>query len=207
MTSPPWPIEPAKTALINIDLQNVFVEGYKVSAPNGPEIVASMNRLSDACRAAGIFVVHTRAVQRPDGLTDGPISDLLAEFRVHANYSMVDGDPATELHADLVVDEGDLVLDKPRYSAFTHTDLDLILRGKGISTLLIAGIATNVCVDSTVREAAMKNYRVLVPGDVCSGGGVGGYSHDQVHEMTLGTLGRYFAEVTDLEAVLNRLPA
>ena len=207
MNSPPWSIDPARTALVNIDLQNVFVEGYKVSAPDGLEIVARMNRLSHACRTSDIAVVHTRAVQRDHGLTDGPIADLLAEFRVHANYSMVNGDPATELHPDLVVEEGDVVLEKPRYSAFTNTDLDLILRRKDINTLIIAGIATNVCVDSTVREAAMMNYRVIVPGDVCSGGGVAGYSNEQVHDMTLGTLGRYFAEVTDLEALLKRMPS
>jgi ureidoacrylate peracid hydrolase len=143
---------PERTALINIDLQNCFADGYASSAPDGLGLLDRINRLAAVCRAANVLVIHTSHVLRPDGSNMGVLGEVAppSKSRHPQQRRPISGPPR------LVVDPRDILLDKPRFGAFHGTDLELILRARGINTVIIAGIATNVCCETTARKAAVR---------------------------------------------------
>ena len=155
-------VDPRKLALVNVDLQNVFVEGTPISPPDGAEVVARVNKLAAACRKAGALVIHTAHVIRPDGSNVGVMGKLIPPV---AGGMIAKGSFTAALHKDLKIEPTDIVLEKPRYGAFHGTDLEITLRARGIDSLIVTGIATNVCVETTVREAAMRDFRVFLPSD------------------------------------------
>ena len=184
---------PERAALVNVDLQNMFVE----STPDGLEIVERVNRLADACRDAGVLVIHTRHVLRPDGSNMGVLGEIVADVRAGV---LNEGTRTAALHDDLVVDPRDLVVDKPRFGAFYGTDLEVILRSRGIDTVIISGIATNVCCDTTAREANARDLRVLFLSDGTSTGG-----GPDAQAGTLLLISVLFGEVLSIEELLDRL--
>lgn len=183
---------PERTALVNIDLQNCFVEG----TPNGLAIVERVNQIADVCRRAGILVIHTSHVLRPDGSNMGILRDLPKA----RDGVLFKGAPTAALHANLVVDPRDLLLEKPRFGAFYGTDLELILRAHGIDTLIISGISTSVCCDTTAREAHARDFRVLFLSDATA---TPGGEEDQ--RATLDTIEDLFAQVLSTEALLQKI--
>jgi ureidoacrylate peracid hydrolase len=205
-----WPVDPRKTAYINVDLQNVFVEGYSISSPDGPFVVEQANRLAAACREAGILVIHTAQETRADQSNRGIASDIvLAYMKSHnmASGGIAAGSDAAKLSPRLKVEPGDIVLVKPRYGAFTGTDLDLILRAKGIDTVIIGGIATNVCCDTTAREANMRDYKVFFLGDGTGNRGLDNLTADQVKAAVLATLEFAFAQVVTVDRMIEKIAA
>ena len=193
---------PKRTALINVDMQNRFVEGYPISAPNGLAVLERINTVAAACRKAGILVIHTRNVVRSDGSNLG----RQAEFDPPLMGGILNnGSHAAALHKRLVVDGRDVLLDKPRFGAFYGTDLELILRTRGIDTVIIAGIATNVCCDTTAREAAVRDFRVLFLSDGTANHGIGDLSASELHRATCATLGLVFAEVITVDEVIAKI--
>lgn len=111
-----WNLRPERTALLNVDLQNCFVASLDDPAP----LLDRINRLSAACRASGILVIHTRHVVRADGSNLGVLAEV---DRIRAGL-LNEGAVTAELHPDLVVEPVDIRLDKPRFGAFTGTDLE-----------------------------------------------------------------------------------
>lgn len=205
-----WTIDPKKTAYINVDLQNVFVEGYSISSPNGPFIVEQANRLAAVCRAAGIRVIHTAQETRADQSNRGIASDIVISYlNSHGmeRGGITAGSDAVKLSPRLDVQPSDTVLIKPRYGAFTGTDLDLILRSRGIDTVIIGGIATNVCCDTTAREAAMRDYKVFFLSDGTGNRGLGNLTADQVKTATLATLEFAFAQVITVDGIIAKIQA
>src|SRR5690606_9881407 len=124
-----FPVDPQRLALLNVDLQNLFVEGYPLSVPDGPEVVARVNRLSAACREAGILVIHTIHAVEPDGSNVGVMGEIFPPVREGA---LARGTHATTLHASLQVEPQDIVLEKPRFGAFHGTYLESLLRSRGV---------------------------------------------------------------------------
>src|SRR5579863_7706058 len=98
-------IVPAKTALINIDMQNCFVEKSPLAAPRGPEILPRINKLADACRKAGILVIHTIHVVRPDGSNTGVMGEIIPAV---AAGLINKGNKQAELHAGIIVGKHDI---------------------------------------------------------------------------------------------------
>ena len=192
---------PERTALINVDMQRFFVES-PAAPPQGLELLERINRLSRACREAGVLVVHTRVLMRRDGSNLGIMKERVPPFIIE-NYT--EGNEMSELHPSLLVGEGDVILDKPRYGAFTSTDLDLILRGRGIETVIISGIATNVCCETTAREAAQHDYRVLFLSDGTATMDIAPLTADQLQAATCATLGALFADITTVDEVIATL--
>jgi ureidoacrylate peracid hydrolase len=187
-------VVPERTALINVDLQNTFVD----KTPDGLAIVERVNRLAAACRDAGILVIHTSHVLRPDGSNMG----LLREIPAVRDGVITKGAPSAALHPQLVIDSRDLLLEKPRFGAFYGTDLELILRARGIETLIISGITTNVCCDTTAREANARDFRVLFLSD-----GTATPDGAEAHQAALDTLEGLFAQVLTIEQVLQKVAA
>jgi nicotinamidase-related amidase len=166
--------EPAATALLVIDMQRDFLDrggfgdllGNDVSSLR--RVVPAVRRVLDAFRSAGLHVIHTREGHRPD-LTDCPPSK-----RARGKLTLGIGDPGPmgrilvrgEAGHDIVEElppaPGEPVIDKPGKGAYYATDLDAVLRGLGVTSLVVTGVTTEVCVHTTVREANDRGYECLV---------------------------------------------
>jgi ureidoacrylate peracid hydrolase len=195
-------LAPERTALLNIDMQNLFVEGFQTSAPDGLATLARINQLAAVCRGAGVLVIHVSHVLRPDGSNMGTLATLHPKVRAGL---LRKGGTATALHHDLDRDPRDLLLEKPRYGAFHGTDLELILRGRGIDTVIIAGIATNICCDTTAREAAVRDFRVLFLRDGTATSGAVDLAADVVQASTLATIDDAFGQVLSVDEAIRKI--
>jgi len=193
---------PERLALVNVDLQNCFVDG-PIAPANALDVVARVNRLAAACRAAGVLVVHTSHVFRPDGSNAGVLRDTAPE--VITGRILDKGGPLAALHRGLHVDPRDVLLEKPRFGAFHGTDLELILRGRGIETLIVSGIATNVCCDTTAREAMVRDFRVFFVSDGTAAAAIGGASSEELQRATLATLGSLFAQIVTVDEMIAKI--
>jgi len=200
-------IQPSKTALLIIDMQNVFVEGSPVSAPEGPQVLQRLNHLAGVCHEVGIQVIYTAHVVRPDHSNIGILGKVIPPVQ---EGLIDDGSTSARLHAGVQVREGDIVLKKPRYGAFHGTDLELLLRQKGIDTLIIGGIATNVCPETTAREAMVRDFKVLFLSDGTATFGLpdlgfGPVTAQEVQRVTCSVLGFFFGQVLSVDQVLQKL--
>lgn len=191
-----------RMALVNVDMQNCFVENSPFAAPRAREILPRINRLAEVCRQNGVMVIHTLHVVRPDGSNAGVMGEIIPAVREGAINK---GNPQAELHPEVVVERNDIILDKPRYGAFHGTDLELILRERGIDSLIITGIATNVCCETTAREAAVRDFRVFFLSDATATSAIGDLSADEVQRATCATLGRRFAQVLTTAEMLTKI--
>jgi ureidoacrylate peracid hydrolase len=197
-----FPVVPERTALINVDLQNVFVQGDWPAAPEGLAVLGRINRLAAVCRQTGILVIHTCHVLRPDGSNMGVLSELAPLVR---DGMIAKGAETAALHPALVVGPRDIVLEKPRFGAFHGTDLELILRSHGVDTVIISGIATNVCCDTTAREATVRDFRVLFLSDGTAASTMGNAAPAELHRATLATLGTVFAQLLTVDETIEKI--
>jgi nicotinamidase-related amidase len=173
-------IDLARSALVIIDMQRDFLEPGGFGAALGNDVarlqaaVGPCREVLAAARAHGMLVIHTREGHRPD-LSDAPrlkVERGDPALRIGAPGPMgrilVRGEPGHDIIADLYPQAGEPVIDKPGKGAFYQTDLDLMLRNRDIETLLVAGVTTEVCVNTTVREANDRGYRCIVLSDCCA---------------------------------------
>jgi ureidoacrylate peracid hydrolase len=193
-------LKPDRTALINIDLQNLFVE----NAPGGFELLDRVNRLADVCRDAGIMVVHTAHVLRPDGSNTGVLGELVPA--VLEEGVLFAGSRTAALHEGLVVRPEDVVLEKPRFGAFHGTDLEIILRARGIDTLIISGISTPHCCDTTAREANARDFRVLFLSDGTAANAEDEAEAAMQQQAALSVIDGLFGWVVTIDDVLKGIP-
>ncbi|MBE1605865.1 cysteine hydrolase family protein [Actinopolymorpha pittospori] len=204
-----FPIEPTRTALLLVDLQRVFVEGSPVAAPDGPAVAERLGRLAGVCRDHQITVIHTVHVVRADGSNTGILSEILPPV---ADGMIDEENPLAEPHPLADIHPGDILIRKPRFGAFYGTDLDLILRAAQIDTLLIGGIATHACCDTTAREAAARDFKVLFlsDGTACftlPGTGTGPVDADDLQRAVLAVMAFGFAEVLSVDGAVRRIQA
>ena len=203
LTTLPEKLAPSHTALLVIDMQNDFCDDEGACARNGQDvrvvqaIVPTLHRLTQAARDAGATVIFIRVAH--DETTN---SDVFLERRVGRKEDVAtEGTWGAEWFADLCPVANDIVITKHRFSAFINTPLDLVLRSRGIKTLVLTGTATNVCVESTARDGHMLDYYVVLPED-------GSASPDvTAHEATLHNIRRHFGNVVptaELVAVWKR---
>ncbi len=198
-------IVPASTALVVVDMQNAFVaEGAAIETPAARAIVANINRLAAAARAAGgtvVWIVSTYGPRPEDYWTtlfDHVMSPQSAErFR----GALTEGRESHGLYAELDVAAGDPVVSKNRFGAFLGSGgrLERLLRDKGIDTLLIAGTVTNMCCETTAREAAMLSFKTIMVADANAG------RSDAEHLATLSTFLQGMGDVYLTDDLLSML--
>jgi ureidoacrylate peracid hydrolase len=159
---------PAKTALVVVDMQNAFMLPGVAHSPclMAQEIVPNINRLAEAVRQTGGIVVWIKTAYTDDTLENwstlyGMLGPKGAQKRAKA---LTRGSKGYELWPALEVRDGDLTVEKNRYSAFIQGSSDLaeVLRARGLDTLLITGTVTNVCCESTARDAMMLNFKTIM---------------------------------------------
>jgi nicotinamidase-related amidase len=212
----PVAVNTDRCALVIIDMQRDFLEpgGFGEALGNDVsrlhKIVAPLGELLGTARNAGITVVHTREGHRPD-MTDAPRAKVergAPSMRIGDPGPMgrilIRGEAGHDIIPELYPIAGEPVLDKPGKGAFYQTDLDLMLRNRGIETLLVCGVTTEVCVHTTVREANDRGFRCIVVGDCC------GSYFPEFHEIGLRMIsaqGGIFGWVADSRAVVGALGA
>lgn len=197
-------VEPRRMALVNIDMQNCFVENSPLAAPGGRALLGRVNRLTKACRKAGVRIIHTAHVVRPDGSNVGVMGELIKP--VGDGYLNNDRVSA-RLHAELDVQPGDIVLDKPRYGSFHGTDLELILRSNSLDTIIISGICTNICCETTAREAGMRDFHVFFLSDGTATFPIGAVSAEDIQRVSCATLSMAFAQIVTVDEMIGKLTA
>lgn len=158
-----------RTVLLIIDMQNGTCRSDGSLAKSGldisgcAEIIPRVAALAKACRQHGVSVIYTRYVLRPDYRDIGLLREVFPKFETvgHAIIGTWDA----EILDELAPKPGDYVIDKSRYSAFYNTNLEVVLRGLGADTLLLTGVTTNICVESTLRDAFVRDYHVVLVED------------------------------------------
>ena len=199
-----FPVIPSKTALINVDMQNCFVENSPIAAPGGLEVLERINKLAAACRKAGVKVIHTAHVVRPDHSNVGVLGEIVPPVN---DGVITKGNFTAEIHGGVEQGPDDMVLDKPRFGSFHGTDLDVILRSSGIDTIIVTGIATNICCETTAREANVRDYHVFFISDGTATFGIGDVSAEEIQKVTCATLGFAFAQVETVDDMIGKIEA
>jgi ureidoacrylate peracid hydrolase len=164
-------IEPAKTALVVVDMQNAFMLAGVAHAlcPMAEKIVPTINRLAAAVRATGGRVVWIKTTFREDALENWSTYFEMAspEQGNKRIAALTAGSKGHELWSALAIEASDISVEKNRFSAFIQGSSNLadVLRGHGLDTVLITGTVTNVCCESTARDAMMLNFRTIMVSD------------------------------------------
>ena len=210
----PLTVELDGAALVIIDMQRDFLEPGGFGAALGNDVtrlqaaVAPCRDVLAAARQLGLLVIHTREGHRPD-LSDAPphkVERGEAKNRIGARGPMgrilIRGEPGHDIIAALYPRQDEPVIDKPGKGAFYQTDLELMLHNRGIDTLFVCGVTTEVCVNTTVREANDRGFRCIVLSDCCAS------YFPEFHEMGLAMIkaqGGIFGSVAGSAPLLNSL--
>ncbi len=195
----PWPydgdLRPENTTLIVIDMQTDFcgkggyidLLGYDLT--NSRACIEPISAVLSAFRKNGYHVIHTREGHRPD-LADLPANKRWRSRRLQGGGPgqtgigdqgpcgrvLVRGEPGWDIIPELYPLPGEPIIDKPGKGSFCATDLDLILRQRGIRNIVLTGITTDVCVHTTMREANDRGYECVILGDCCAATDVGNHN-------------------------------
>lgn len=197
-------IAPEHTALLIVDMQkDLAIDGFLCDQAGRDltatqSIVPNLARLLDGARAAGATVGHVGFWTLPDHASDsGPWLAQRRRSTYSSDILCMAGSEGAEFIDELAPRDGELVIHKHRYSAFKGTDLDMVLRARGVRTAIVTGVSTNVCVESTLRDAFETGYYVAIPSDATASWDM------ELHEATLRTVTHRFGLVTTTDEILG----
>lgn len=199
-------VRPAHAALLVVDMQNDFCASGGLISKDGRDISAAQalgKRLPafiEAARRAGVMVVFIRCVYTSE--RNFYLSDVWLEQAARkreGGYTRIpvcrDASWEGDFYGDVRPQPGDVIVSKHRYNAFHNTDLDLILRSNGIRTVLLTGVVTNVCVETTAREAFVRDYYVVAVDDGCAA------YVEADHVASLSNIDRFFGQVATIAQI------
>jgi ureidoacrylate peracid hydrolase len=193
-------VDPKVAALLVIDMQNDFCHPQGVSGKRGRQLTMSIEmapRLKafiDACSSVRTAVIFIQTIHYP--WTDSP--SWVRRLEKDGGDSVCrPGTWGAQFYGGIQPREGDVVITKHRYSAFLGTDLDMILRSRGIRSLMISGVGTNVCVESSLRDGYMRDYYIILLEDCV------GATNRELHEATLKNVTLHFGTVSNSNEVLE----
>ena len=182
-----------KAVLLVVDMQYFFLDPASPTFTcGGLAILPNLKKVIQVFRQAGRPVIFSRHVHHPDGLDAGIMGWWWEGM-------CLEGSPESEIHEDISPLPNEKVIFKHRYSAFYNTDLDTILRTLKVEDIVIAGIMTNMCCESTTRDAYYRDYRVFFLAD-----GTGSIT-EEMHLASLLNLAFGFAWVTDVDTMVEQL--
>lgn len=190
-------VDPRKTALIVVDMQNAFVaEAGAYETPGARTMMSELSALLDFARDRGMPVIWTQSDH------SAPYSGImLKKFpTIREDRILWKGEESFELFADMPQPRsGEYRVVKHKYDAFFETDLDAILRSQNIETVIIVGTATNVCCESTARSAFFRDYQVAFPSDANA------TFDPAMHEATLKTIDMFFGRVMTTDELIDEM--
>lgn len=214
-------INPRKTALNVFDMHNQLVKPqvFDPLAPEVPQIVKPLahiekglvpkvKRLIEHCRSKGIPLIYTYHAYRKDGSDMGIMAELIPGVKEKRRF--IRGMEGIQILEEIKPQEGDIVIEKHRYSAFYGSDLELILRGMGKDTLIITGALLELGLESTARDAVDRGFKLVLPSDGVAArdlpdAGWGPIPHEEVERVVLSSLAHRFAMVMTTEELISEL--
>ena len=192
-------LTPSRTAVIAVHMQHDIISadggfgGFFAAQAAERDVIGQAAKLLDAARRSGAAVVYTRVAWQPgypDLVVNSPLLGMVAQFG-----ALVEGSAKAEIVPQLTPQDGNVVLTHQRVGGFSASQLDVILRSRGVDTLLFAGVATNASVESTARQASDLGYRTIIVADACSAADPG------AHDAAIASLGLLGEITTTAEAV------
>ena len=201
-------IEPERTALIVVDMQNDFVApGAPMETPMGQELMPRLQALLAHARQTGMKVIFTAHVHRRNGCDMGLFGEIWPPIESRAG--LVDGEPGVDIYPAVAPVGDEIVIKKHRYSGFFGTDLDIVLRTEGIETVAVTGVTTENCCHATARDAMFNGYRVAFISDATGtydypDVGFGAIPAAELHRVTLGVLGVSTAHVMNTQEFIQK---
>lgn len=181
------------SALLVVDMQRYFLEpGASGFTPGAPPILDNIRQLIGRFRDRGLPVIYSRHMHRDLEIDGGMMVEWWGDH-------IMEGTPESEIHPDIAPKPNDKVVSKHRYSAFYETDLESFLRNRSVTDLVITGVMTNLCCESTARDAFYRDFRVFFLLDAT------GAMSEAFHISTLINLAYGFAYIMDTEELLNFL--
>jgi len=197
-------LDPRKAALVVIDMQNHFMApGFMAETPTAREVVPHVNRLAKDLRDMGGHVVWIQNVTTGTRESWSTYHEFLqTPDRAAKRYaSMEHGAEGHKIWPGLDVRAEDVCMNKRRYSAFLQgsSDIESHLRARGIDTVIVVGVATQVCCESTARDACMLNFKTLMISDACA------TDSDELHNASLNAFYQNFGDVQSVDEVIASL--
>lgn len=195
-------LNPRRFAVIAVHLQNDIVTtggaygGFFAAQAASRDVVGVTGKLLDAARTAGATVLYTRVAWQPgypDLVANSPLLGMVIQ-----SQCLVEGSKMAEIVPELAPRDGDLVVTHQRVSGFSGSQMDVLLRARGVDTLAFAGVATNASVEGTARQASDLGYRTIIVADACSA------ADDGAHNASIASLG-LLAEIVTSSQIIEAL--